>query len=194
VHRPTRRKGIPSKALLHWDGPFTVTGAPHSNQFECTHDDTGQVVVASRYDVRPHTAAGPSSDVKEALPPEDVVPGDIIATLASSEPSCKEFWLSVARVPYPPEEPDVIITDYLGTRSTRPPWTFTPVYHDAKDDKLLLSKRKITSAHVSRFSGREPVANVIAFKLKLTAAGRLTQESSIQLKDYTPQHVGALST
>ena len=191
VHRPRKSKHVAAKALLQWDGPYRVI-AFAGNAYTCKHEINQSIIQASIKDVRAYTAAGLPEEVQAA---EDSTPaecqvGDLVATLSAPNPVCTTYWLSRVRLLSPPDEPDIFITDYYGSQNGV---TFRPIYLDSRDGKFILSNKDITSKgptpFITRYSGREPFANIIASKLALTKSGHLTSQSLESLVNYSPETV-----
>jgi transposase InsO family protein len=73
VRRPKKVKGIPSKALIQWRGPYTIT-AISARGYVCSHED-GSSVTVSRPDISVYTASSAlASDILqlEAAQPSNV--------------------------------------------------------------------------------------------------------------------------
>ena len=142
--------------------------------------------------MKAYTAAGLPDEVKAAdeTSPPDCNVGDLVATLSAPNPLCSTFWLSQVRIISPPDEPDIFITDYDGTQNGK---VFRPVFVDSRDRKLILSQKDLTRkgsvAHITRYSGREPLANIIASHLTLTHGGHLTSSSQDILTGFTPETI-----
>ena len=142
--------------------------------------------------MRAYTAAGLPDEVKAAdeTSPPDCNVGDLVATLSAPNPLCTSYWLSRARIISPPDEPDIFITDYYGTQNGT---VFRPMFVDSRDGKFILSQkdltRKGTSPFITRYSGREPLANIITSHLTLTHAGHLTSSSQDSLTGFNPETI-----
>jgi hypothetical protein len=191
VHRPRKSKHVAAKALLQWDGPYRVT-AFAGNAYTCKHEINQSIIQASIKDVRAYTAAGLPEEVQAAedSSPAECQVGDLVATLSAPNPLCTTYWLSRVRLISPPDEPDIFIADYYGSQNGV---TFRPIYLDSRDGKFILSNKDITSKgptpSITRYSGREPFANIIASQLALTKTGHLTSQSLESLINYTAETV-----
>ncbi len=142
VHRPQTRKGVASKALLQWDGPFRVMSKVASNIWECKHHHTGQIVRASTGDIKiyPVTALPSSSEAKAGNPAPDFPPGSIVATRDSVE-NPRLIWLSTVTA-ISADDAEWRAVEYFATRSHRAPFKFLPCWVDERDDALVLAKTK----------------------------------------------------
>jgi len=127
---------------------------------------------------------------RRATAPDECKVGDLVATLSAPNPLCTTFWLSRIRLISPPDEPDIFIADYYGSENGT---TFRPIYWDSRDGNFILSQKDITSKGstpaITRYSGREPLANIIALNLCLTKSGHLTTKSLDLLTGFTAETV-----
>jgi len=191
VHRPRQSRNVATKALLQWDGPYRVTAFAH-NTYTCKHEINQSIIQASIKDVKAYTAAGLTEEIQAAkqTAPDECKVGDLVATLSAPNPLCITFWLSRIRLISPPDEPDIFIADYYGSENGT---TFRPIYWDSRDGKFILSQKDITSKGstpaITRYSGREPLANIIALNLSLTKSGHLTTKSLDLLTGFTAETV-----
>jgi len=196
VRRPKKVKGIPSKALIQWRGPYTIT-AISARGYICSHED-GSSVTVSRPDISIYTASSPlASDILqlEAAQPSNVPefePGQVLAIAdhLPEEQGSNLFQLAKF-LNFSDDDPDWVQVEYLGTLKRDPPYRFQNVWIDGKDGKAILRKAKpppgrTVSADVSRWTGTDPTAQILKLNLELTATGALTADSLRALGTWKP--------
>ena len=200
VERPRRVKGLPSKALLQWRGPYTVTAISRRG-YTC-RDENGQVVTISRTYLAPYTASGVAaseaiSEIESSLPgPSSAYsPGQLIFIGDHAPDEEGNFRFQLAQFKSLSDgDPDWLSVDYLGTTTSKSPYKFSNVWIDDKDGKAILRNAKPApgggvSDQVSQWAGIDPAAHVLPIQPVLTKNGVLSAATIKSLGKWKPNLV-----
>jgi len=196
IRRPRKVRGIPSKTLIQWRGPYSITEISPRG-YVCAHED-GSKATVSRPDISLDTASSaPADDILqlEAAQPGNVSefePGQLVAIGEHLPDEQGSHSYQLARfVSFSDDDPDWVEVEYLGTTKGKPPYRFENVWIDSKDGKAILRKTKPppgkgVSADVTRWTGIDPTAHILKVPVALTSTGALTAETLRVLGKWKP--------